>query len=214
MSLVQDIHTFVNFLSRQGQAKYFNPEEIDDAMNNASLALFEELKKEGEKTSLYDDKLRPFKTSDDISLTSGAGTIPSTVAYITQVAEVSGSDEYEVDILRDSEYQKRKNSLITPPASQYGICRIDGDTINVLPTSISDVRLYNLKYPVVGVFGYTTSGDGRTPVFSAGSTTELDWDENAKIDLIARTLRYLRIPLNKPVLDKIDDMKIIQDANK
>jgi hypothetical protein len=70
--IINEIHSFVKFLKNQGQNIYHTPEEIDDAINRASLDLFRQEIKVFEREQILTDTLRPFKARE---VYSSAGSL-------------------------------------------------------------------------------------------------------------------------------------------
>lgn len=232
--LINDIHEFVKFLKNQGQNIYHTPEQIDDAINRASLDLFRQEQKKFEESQMITDTLGDFKKTADFTLvTSGVYALPTDYVRLTNIEGIISSDsliptiedswEYcdsalqnaipdeevididvEIDLVDDSSWVSRKRDKVAPPVAEYPICRIVGKTIEIMPTSVRP-RVYYLRYPVKAVWAYTTSG--RDYVFNQAGSTDLDWSEIAHNEIIEKTVGYLGVALGEQVLMQYEQLQ-------
>jgi len=210
---IETLHSFINLLKNQGQARYYPPEEITSAFNAAQLDKFREDYKSFEDSQEITDALRlfktefeyetpaetlplpsnyahitefsiekdsveypgkvvtddlwnirelsqlqkafrdniePFKHSEEINLTSGVGDLPGD--YVDKIAvDAFTNDSYSspVDITNENHFVTRKNDSTYPPTESYPIGWIGGGKINIAPSTISKVKLYYYRYPVM-----------------------------------------------------------------
>jgi hypothetical protein len=156
--LINDIHNFVKFLKNQGQNIYHTPEQIDDAINRASLDLFRQEEKKFEEKQIVTDTLRPFKKLYEPTL-DGSGTyaLPSDYVRMTNLEGVVSdaslelpyedaweycdtdlnTDEdtdpidvdVEIDLVEDSAWVSRKRDKVAPYNEEYPIARLAGGNL-------------------------------------------------------------------------------------
>ena len=101
--LINDIQTFVKFLKNQGQNIYHTPEQIDDAINRASLDLFRQEEKKFEENQILSDTLKPFKVKKVFALVpSGLYTIPTDYVRATNLAYDSDTVTLPVSIVKEA----------------------------------------------------------------------------------------------------------------
>jgi hypothetical protein len=232
--LINDIHKFIKFLKNQGQNIYHTPEQIDDAINRASLDLFRQEEKKFEEKQQITDTIRPFKKTYYPALdSSGVYALPSdylrmtnlegVVSDINIVSPLEDAWQYcdedlnvddedpvdvdvEIDLVEDSTWVSRKRDSVAPPNSEYPIARLAGSNLEITPTTVRP-RMYYLRYPVKAVWAYTMSGDGRSFIFDEGNSTDLDWTEISHNEIIEKTIGYLGIALNDQMLVQYEQLQ-------
>ena len=231
--LINDIHIFIKFLKNQGQNKYHSPEQIDDAINRASLDLFRQEEKVFEESQIITDTLRPFK--ERVVLSGGSPfSLPSNYRRATNVSfdyvnnkttsetdsfEYCDTDlsadmgesaisgyEKEIDILPDGDWVKRTGNLIVGPTSSSPIARVYGDNIEVLPNK-DNITLYYLRQPVKALWAYTYAADGRTPLFNEGNSVDIDWTETSHNEIIEKTLGFLGIAVRDQTMIQFEALQ-------
>jgi hypothetical protein len=234
--LINDIHKFIKFLKNQGQNIYHTPEQIDDAINRASLDLFRQEEKRFEEKQQVTDTIRPFKKLYEPALdSSGVYALPSDYVRMTnlegvvsdsvlespyeddwQYCDIDLNDDtavvdpvdvdVEIDLVEDSAWVSRKRDKVAPYNEEYPIARLAGGNLEVLPKTVKP-KMYYLKYPTKAVWAYTISGDGRSFVFDEGSSTDLDWTEISHNEIIEKTMGYLGIALNDQMLVQYEQLQ-------
>jgi hypothetical protein len=238
---IDEIHKFVKFLKNQGQFLknqgqniYHSPEQIDDAINRASLDLFRQEEKKFERNQIVTDTLGTFKkTYTPTNEVTGVYDLP--VDYV-RLAELEGSvdvseqtlpfeDDWSycdttiavdpvvtgnvfvsIDLVSDGMWGSRKRDKVIPPSADEPIARLRSDQLEVLPSTVTPIIHY-LRKPTKAVWGYTTSVDGRSKIFDAGSSTDLEWSEIMHNEIIEKTMSYLGVALSEPVLAQYEKMQ-------
>lgn len=107
---IDQLHDFINLLKNQGQARYYNPEEIDLAVNRAQLDLFREYYKLFEDTQEISDSLMPFKEEHTYSSPTDSQGLPSDYAHLTYASTVIDGQEYPAKIVGDEHWNARELS--------------------------------------------------------------------------------------------------------
>lgn len=199
---IKKMHDIINFLKSEGQSGYHSPEEIDDALNMASGDKFNEEKKKFERDSNTSDNLRTFKTSSSITMTAGLGDLPADYAYRTNAS--ASNDTIEVTIVPESEWFSVINDSIAPPSTSRPYIAIRNQ-VQVVPSSVTPIKLYYLKKPATMVFGYTVNDDDY--IYNSGTSTQCDWPEDSHADIIRRACVYLGINLSDEALIRLEAFK-------
>lgn len=107
---IEDLHEFINLLKNQGQARYYNPEDIDMALNRAQLDLFREYYKMFEDTQEISDSLIPFKKEFTYAAPASTQSLPADYAHLTYASTVIGGQEYPAKIVGDQHWNARELS--------------------------------------------------------------------------------------------------------
>lgn len=232
--LINDIHTFVKFLKNQGQNIYHTPEEIDNAINRASLDLFRQEEKVFELNQIVTDTLRPFKAKVEYNSAASSYDLPSdyiratnvshkytnnTVASVEDDFEYCDTDlqsdsssgssntvEKEVDLIPDSDWIKRQDNLVVGPTESNPIARIYGSSIEVLPNTVKPI-LYYLKKPVEAKWAYNISGDGRSYIFDEANSVDLEWSVISHNEIIEKTIGFLGFAVKDNVMMQYEQYK-------
>jgi hypothetical protein len=224
--LINNIHTFIGFLKNQGQNIYHEPEQIDDAINRASFDLFRQEIKVFEREQILTDTLRPFKDRKVYTSAVASHDLPedyitaTNVSHLyvntneradsdkstfcdstlnTEESESPSSNEKEIDIITDSDWVKRMDNLIVGPTEKSPIARIFNNNFEVKPNTVIPI-LYYLKEPVKAKWAYTISEDGRSYIFDAGNSTDLEWKQISHSEIIEKTLGYLGMAVRDQVM--------------
>lgn len=223
--IINEIHSFVKFLKNQGQNIYHTPEEIDDAINRASLDLFRQEIKVFEREQILTDTLRPFKAREVYSSAGSLYDLPEDYIMATNVSHMysntierseadastfcdnslngdtatASTNEKEIDIITDSDWVKRMDNLIVGPTEKSPIARIFNNNFEVKPNTVIPI-LYYLKEPVKAKWAYTISEDGRSYIFDEGNSTDLEWTTISHSEIIEKSLGYLGVAVRDQVL--------------
>ena len=103
---------FINLLKNQGQARYYNPDDIMSAFNRSQLDLFREYYKLFEDTREISDSLLPFKVDHSIVTVASTNQLPTDYSHLTQFSVLIGNQEYSGKIVTDELWNVRELSVI------------------------------------------------------------------------------------------------------
>jgi len=177
------------------------------------------------------EALQPFL--DEVTNVDASGSYDSIMTRPSKIVEarVNGGRFIEpVDNIGD--WYDRLDKTIKAPSTDYPVIRLKGDSVEVLPDSISNIDIIYLKYPVSPVIdGYydsddnfyylyegqtvdlTSSGvdgtalDGTSDDSSYNSkTVEMEWYDEQKLEVTARILADLGISINNSALVQYSQM--------
>lgn len=197
---IERIFSFINSVKNQGQNKYFTPNEVMNAFNEASISLFREKIKVYGIDKLNGDYFKNFEEeSGPLELTGTTVKtcdLPSGYAYGTDFVAIAASLEAPVYLLNDSEWNERKRSALLPAESEYPIGRIKRNKLEILPITCTHALISYIRYPVDAVYAYNLSADNRSYVFSESGSVDTDWPPIAHGELIAKTCRILGVALH------------------
>jgi len=198
----QDILDLIVYISRVNDKQIVLPDyQFDLLLKRHSLQKFKKelgLKDDffrGQPTtrSAYEvsqrvtDTLRRFKVSATLSISGTLATIPADYFYVTGI----NYGNKPVDILTDNQWGPRTNNSITAPDADFPICRFFSSEIQFLPASVTSVSWTYLSEPTTPV--YATKLENGIKVYDSASSTELDWDETEKQDILSMILLELGI---------------------
>lgn len=118
-------------------------------------------------------KIDQFLKSDTISLSSGVGTIPSDLYYFVEdgMTETTNNKVVEEVPSYNLNYLKLSGS---GPSTVFPVYGKVGSTIEVVPTSISEVRLRYIKKPSSPQWTYIDLGGNK--VYNPSSSTHQDFE--------------------------------------
>ena len=120
--------------------------------------------------------------------------------------------EHPIDLVIDSEWINKQKSKFLPITESDPIARVYGRSLEVLPKTIAPI-IYYLKRPTIGVWAYTTSGDGYSTIFDAGNSTDIDFPEIAHNEIIEKVMSLLGVNLRDGVMTQFEQM-IKRDNNE
>jgi hypothetical protein len=208
MKNIAAIHEFIRFLVKKHRNGFLSPEEIDDAVNWASLDLFNSLYGMTETyqqgrpvpptaygmTQKVLDDLQVFITDPTaLTLTAGVAPLPADYCHWSKIETTNDGDNF------------RRNRKIAAPSTKSPVCRIFNNKIEFLPTNLLAVDLTYLKYPVKAEWAYTIVNN--RPVYDDGNSVAIEWGEDNHQEIIARALKYLGLNLEDTAVYQYADIK-------
>lgn len=180
--------------------------------------------------------LEPFLDEIDNSSTSGSGSVAySVMTRPAKIIEARSDQSKFIEVVENrGEWYDRLNKTIKAPSTTYPVMRLKGDSFEIRPTSVSDVDIIYLKYPLDPVIdGYYDSNDnfvyleeGQTVNFDVESgtaldgtasgsypskTVEMEWDDEEKFEVVGRILADLGVSINKQSLVQYSQMIKTED---
>jgi len=195
---INQMHQFIILLKNEGQGHYNSPEDIDIALNVGSRDKQNEEKKLFESTGVISDNLSNFKSLATVTFIAGLGNKPTD--YDLRLAALTSDESEQVDIVPESEWTTRKNDPIDPPTEERPICAIR-DQIQIVPNTVTSMKLHYLRNPGIMTFGYNVTDD--QIVYDSGTSTDCDWPESCHEDIVLRACVYLGVPLSDELLMKL-----------
>lgn len=171
------------------------------------------VKKEGVETYSYDaDEIAYLKEVETATVTDNLAPRPTDFMYLLNIDyrytyEVDGtvlSKYKEVDMLRDGELNRRLNSAITYPTTEYPMARWTKDGFEVYPDEVGSVRITFLKKPADPVWAYTLDGRGR-PVYDELNSVDFTLPESMINEIALDILSQMGI--------NVREAEVVQYAN-
>jgi len=218
-----DIYQILNYLVNKNQAgNTFTPSEFELILNHSSKKLFKRrlgLPEEYQLGSTLTQQGYALTTrmlmdlsdfvvtmdgdsSPNLTFVSGSATIPQYLLYpvgmIYKLAKEGCDEGYnnvEAELVSEAEYMMRKTSDLKKISFSYPIYRFVGNTIKIMPKEITTVDFSYLKTPVEAIFATTTNGTTGEVEYDAASSTELEWNDLAKLDIISIILSSVGLNL-------------------
>jgi hypothetical protein len=201
---ISDIHTFINFLTGKGQTGYHSPEEIDNAVHEASLDLFNDLIRLFENSGVISDDLSPFMVGPT-ALTLTVGSAPKPANYKHCIAITAGTNEVEVSRIDHGMLANKRNDPLCPPTADYPICAFYPGTIQFYPTTLANVKLTYFKTPTKAVWAYTIVSDRF--VYDDTNSVDIEWKENLHPKIRSKAMEFLGINLREGELVEYAQIK-------
>lgn len=192
-NIIQIVNMIVN---RDINSMAFTPEEYQTMINAQSLKLFktklgspEEYKgtPNGQQGVGYSKKidrdLNPFLVYSTKAVAAGVLDLTTeNPAYINAIIPVPmigrGFDEITQDEIGD----RTNNPITMPTLSDPVIFEAGANLFNVLPASITNVKVSYYKYPASATVSVTANVATLLPEYGAGNT-ELEWGDMNKVDI-------------------------------
>lgn len=212
---ISEIHDFIDLITSKERGGFNTPQEIDESLDRASLALFEFYRPNYAKSIESKEALSPFRRKYDYT-TSGTGEISISTGFdfthlLAMDVMVNDPDtpsgfnadrRWDVEFPNEDELAKRRNSQTNPPTRTAPIADIVGiGWYNLYPQVVHSGSLYYLVRPAKPVFGYTQVG--RVITYDPATSTQLQWTEPYLNSVIFLALRFLGINLQSQILTQI-----------
>ena len=198
MAEIDNIHSFIKRQLKKERSSWLTPEGIDQAINRASLDLFNEyighvkqfqqgilLTGGPERSKKIYNSLRPFKKTATVALTSGVGSLPTDYAYDSMVRTTAG---IEAKVIDDKDWSFWSNRITAAPTNEKPIVRLEGSNIELYPTTVTSINISYWSLPTDVEWAYTIS-NGR-PLYDDGSSTDFEWGKEDVPEIQQRALKY------------------------
>lgn len=228
MTLSQIYTTILHQLRKESKGLAVSPDAFTDLLRVENIALFNEEYRVFETTQEITDALRVFKSTDALSFSADGQTQSakdSLVANYLHVTAIETTAGKKVDIVTEEEWVNRRLDAITLPTADYPIARIAGDSVYILPASITTATMYYLKSPTAPFFDYYFDAnlnivglsvgqsytlqagevyrDGTTSGSKTSTTVELEWEEPEQIKILQRILAKLGVSMDEQLVAQL-----------
>lgn len=212
---INDIHIFMDLVTSKERGGFNTPAEKDQALDRASMAIFNYYKPLYAKNIEAKEALASFRSKYTYT-TDGTGliavpSIQNMTALLSMDVSVADAEAtaagyaspriWDVTFPNEDELPYAKNSQINKPTATTPIADIEGiNTYRLTPAQVHTGTIYFLKRPAVPVFAYTQVG--RTITYNSAGSTQLEWTEPYLSKVIFKALSFLGVNL--------DSEKIVQ----
>jgi hypothetical protein len=209
---VNKVYRSVLSIVNKEQRGYITPDQFNKIARQVQLDLLENTFYEYTKISLkgnklgsvngYGDtpknireKLDVFSVNSTLAVTAGSITVPSNMYRLINL-NISGqyADFQEVS---KQELNYIAASPLTKPTIKYPIYYRQGDTIKIMPTSITSVSCDFIKIPDDPIWAYTTGTFGQY-IYNSGSSVNFTLHPSEEVDLVIGILAYAGIAIKDP----------------
>lgn len=213
---INEMHSSIKEQLGLGQSLSLSPEEIDRQINKAISDMFLQEYAHFEATQEITDTLGYFKKKEDKDADpNGLIDYPSDYHFVTGTqALITDTNIRPLDLVPDSEWAHKVVSKGFPPTAEYPIGRYIGENkLEVRPIKTTDaegvtkVRFFYLKKPAIAKFGYTISSDGKSYVYAAGSSVQIDFPDISHAEIERKALAYLSINVGNPMAAQVEQIK-------
>lgn len=200
---IKDLHDNLRLMIPEGDGRYFAPANLDNFIHLAVMDLFNQDYKIFEESQRITETLAFFRASSAIPIAASVGSLPSNLMFISKllctkigsvVVERGATlitNQFANDLFISEAFGPTENDIY--------IERIAG-AIQVRPATVTEITVTYLRKPTKAVFGYTTSIDGFSKVYNVGSSTQIDFPEQAHPEIMNKALRYIGVGMKQPAL--------------
>lgn len=224
---INEVHDYIQFFLKKENGGYVSHEEIDKALDMASMNKFTELFGNPKQyqpgrpvpsvsygvTSRIHDDLRRFKVKSVLgvgSTANGVVSLPSDFLHmitliLTYADNVNGQQYAPVKIINENEIAQRLDSQILKPTADRPICVIGSSSIQVYPSVAFAGEFNYLRRPAKPKFNYTISG--RQQVYNPTGSQDLEWPDDCTADIINKALVILGARVNDETVMSVSQAK-------
>ncbi len=154
------------------------------------------------------DRIDPFYTTNDITLVSGVGALPTvtvddyTRSNVYNIVRVTTQDNNSLNITEVDRIEKSKltyllSSPLTSPSTTFPIYYITGENINVNPTTLTTITIDYISIPSDPVWNSQADTNGALTYTATGST-DFTLHSSSEVDLVLGILRYTGVIIKDP----------------
>jgi hypothetical protein len=216
---INEAHKFIRSILKKNKGGFASPADIDMYLNRAVSDWISAIVFNYKKTKKFDyDHLLTKRTPFSVTSSTGIQNLPADyleglTIYITNGGLVEGT------LYNWDEFLEVTNSKILAPTTSYPAATIFIDSSNVpkiqfSPVPVSGTLDYTLVYvkkPDTAVFAFTTSNGNIT--YTSQGSVDLDISDRFLGDIYARTLMYLGVTLDSPILLQTEQIKDLNQRN-
>jgi hypothetical protein len=223
---IKVIHDTILYYLNKDQTGYVTHSEIDQVLDKAQLALFNQYHTNPKlpsqaQAALYgesqriDDALSTFKSKYTFvngTSPSGIVTLPSDYMhllslYTTVFNSQLGRNVYSgVQVLSEEELIDRLESQVIPVSLEDPIAIMNSQNrIQLFPEQGQTGGVYYLRRPVAPVFAHTQSG--RTVTYNQAGSTQLEWRDFDVNNIISIALSYYGLNLSAAEVIQFAEVK-------
>lgn len=142
-----------------------------------------------------DQSLRVFYVPDSpLTVASGVATIPTDLEFVDKIVY----NQKPLKWVPNNKFEPYLNSTIDVPTVDYPIYTDLNTQIKVAPNAITPVLMSYYKTPANIVWNYTLVNE--RPVFNPTGSTNFEWANVEKVQLIMRILGYIGITIREQEL--------------
>jgi hypothetical protein len=222
---INEAHKFIRSILKKNRLGFVSPSDIDLYLNRAVSDWISAIVFNYKKTNKFDyDHLITKRYEFTVGAGDGTQTLPDDyfeglTIYITNGGLVEGT------LYNWDEFLEVTNSKILAPTISYPAATIFLNSSGVAkiqfsPVPISGTHTYTLVYikkPTTAIYTYSISNgnisDAANMVVNGNTVSRVDLDISDRFlgDIYARTLMYLGVTLDSPILLQTEQIK---DANQ
>lgn len=208
-----DIITLVNLVRNKNlSGEDIRTDEFETLINSQSQLLFAEklgvpsqyspnnpIARNGAGVSrTINTELRPFLTVENAVVTGGTVNLASKkIGYMLDIRPTTitgrGFDELTPDEVAD----RQGDAVVAPTLKDPAYYWITNESIAILPSSLASVTLSYYKYPTDAVVATTVNATTLREEYDSVNSTELDWDDEQKIEIAYRILKDVGINMER-----------------
>lgn len=215
---IEEAHKFIRSILKKNKGGFASPADIDMYLNRAVSDWISAIVFNYKKTKKFDyDHLITKRGEFSVGAGDGTQTLPADyfeglTIYITVSGNLVEGTLYNWD-----EFLEITNSKILTPSTSFPAATIFLNSsgvakIQFAPVPVSGTYTYTLVYvkkPTTAIFNFNTSNGNIT--YTGGGSVDLDISDRYLGDIYARTLMYLGVTLDNPLLVQTEQIK---DANQ
>lgn len=206
------------FIENKEQTAWHSPSEIQAMMHTAQLDIYDKFAPLYGTDETAKKALDPFVQIIQFTPANtplGVITLPinppapapaNPLAYGTLLSadcisydNIRGVQPYPVDIVNNDEWSLRMRNQLDPVTYSRPIAKTMGNgVIQLYPQLPNTVSVTYLSIPVPPVYSYTQNG--RVITYNAAGSTQLQWNDSFISAIKGRTLYYLGVNIEDPLL--------------
>lgn len=211
---INEAHKFIRSILKKNKGGFASPADIDMYLNRAVSDWISAVVFKYKKTKKFDyDHLLTKRTTFTVSSSTGTQSLPNDYLEGLTVYITIDNNLIEGTLYNWDEFLEVTNSRIISPTTSYPAATIFLDSANApkiqfAPVPVSGNYTYTLVYvkkPDVAIYRYTESNGNIT--FTSSGSVDLDISDRFLGDIYARTLMYLGVTLDNPLLVQTEQIK-------
>jgi len=216
---VDTVYQRVLALANKEQRGYITPQEFNLLAGQAQMEIFEQyfydaksedanLKNSTEFSNvdeMVDEKISIFKTSDNISVSGGIGSLPGDLYRLGNI--YNSNSMVEVEEITSTEAMYLLQSPLTSPTIQFpAFVRNSNSTINVYPNLVTGLSCNYIRLPSTPQWGYIVVNE--KALYNNGTSTNFEIHIGDSSELVYKILSLAGIVIAKPGLGTYGDQQI------
>lgn len=194
---IENIVDFMQYIVRKERGVYLTIPKATANLDAAQLDAFEQWFKLYGVSQEIHDAIRPFRVYQTFTSDfAGFVTYPSNCIHLLgQPFTLTGSTVNRISFVNEDELPFALTSQLRAISNTYPIGVDMATGFSIYPQQVQIGAYFYLRRPVTPVYAYIQSG--RSFLYDAANSVQLEWTDNYINGIIARALKYVSISMDE-----------------
>lgn len=146
------------------------------------------------------EELRPFLKKETKTIAGGSFSLNSlaeTVGYLLAVAPTTITGRGFIELEPDDVADLQGSAVVSPTAKDPAFEWVSSTAMSIYPSTITSITVTYYKKPDDCVIVTTTNATTLLEEYVSASSTEFEWEDRGKLEIVYRSLRELGVNIER-----------------